>query len=103
MFRLAALTILGVLLCIPAAAAADGFPRHPDPGAVRAPAGVPSSYVFTHHGWFHPSCVVRIGEDEVVGADTVAAAPTVPRTFPRRWVQLVVTFNPTPIIVPPTL
>lgn len=72
MVRLAALTIFGSLLVIPAAAvAADAFARHPERGGVPAPSGVPSSYVFTHHGWFHPSCVVRIREDEVVGADQV--------------------------------
>jgi MYXO-CTERM domain-containing protein len=70
--RLAALTIFGSFLVIPAAAlAADDAARHPGPGAIPAPAGVPASYVFTHHGWFHPSCVVRIREDEVVGADQV--------------------------------
>jgi MYXO-CTERM domain-containing protein len=75
--RLAALTIFGSFLVIsslviPAAAlAADDAARHPEPGAISAPAGVPASYVFTHHGWFHPSCVVRIREDEVVGADQV--------------------------------
>ena len=70
--RLAALAIFGSLLVVPAAVvAADAGERHPQPGAMRAPAGVPSFYVFTHHGWFHPSCVVRIGEDEVVGADKV--------------------------------
>ena len=69
---LAALAVSGALLVVPATAvAADAPARHPEPGAVRAPAGVPSSYVFTHHGWFHPSCVVRIGEDEEVGADQV--------------------------------
>ena len=47
--------------------------RHPQPGAgaMSAPAGVPAAYVFTHHGWFHPSCVVRVQSDEVVGADLV--------------------------------
>jgi len=69
--RLAALTVLGSLLAIPGAAAADIAAPHPERGAMTAPAGVPASYVFTHHGWFHPSCVVRIGEDEVVGADRV--------------------------------
>src|SRR5579871_3539121 len=69
---LAGLTIFGALLVAPAAVVAANAPaRHPEPGAVRAPAGVPSSYLFTHHGWFHPSCVVRIGEDEEVGADRV--------------------------------
>ena len=40
-------------------------------GAVSAPAGVPAGYVFTHHGWFHPSCVLGVGEGETVGADLV--------------------------------
>ena len=51
------------------------FPRdrHPQPGteAIPAPSGVPATYVFTHHGWFHPSCVVRVQSDEVAGADLV--------------------------------
>ena len=37
----------------------------------RRRAGVPAAYVFTHNGWFHPSCVVRVQSDEVVGADLV--------------------------------
>jgi hypothetical protein len=47
--------------------------RHPQPdaGGILAPSGVPATYVFTHHGWFHPSCVVRVQSDEVVGADLV--------------------------------
>ncbi len=47
--------------------------RYPQPGAggIMAPSGVPASYVFTHHGWFHPSCVVRVQSDEVIGADLV--------------------------------
>ena len=47
--------------------------RHPQSGtgAILAPSGVPAAYVFTHHGWFHPSCVVRVQSDEVVGADLV--------------------------------
>ncbi len=59
------------------AARADAPPgsaeRHPQPGAgaIPAPAGVPAAYVFTHHGWFHPSCVVRVQSDEIVGADLV--------------------------------
>ena len=53
--------------------APPGAERHPQPGAgaMPAPAGVPAAYVFTHHGWFHPSCVVRLQSDEVVGADLV--------------------------------
>jgi hypothetical protein len=35
------------------------------------PAAVPSGYVLTHHGWFHPSCVVVVGNEEIVGADRV--------------------------------
>src|SRR5580658_5213536 len=47
--------------------------RHPQPGpgTIAAPPGVPAAYVFTHHGWFHPSCVARVQSDEVVGADLV--------------------------------
>jgi len=35
------------------------------------PAGVPAEYVLTHNGFFHPSCVVRVNSDEVVGRDLV--------------------------------
>lgn len=45
--------------------------RHPASGPVPAPPGVPASYVLTHNGWFHSSCVVRVRSDEVVGADRV--------------------------------
>jgi MYXO-CTERM domain-containing protein len=55
------------------ARAADGADRHPQrgAGAIAAPPGVPAAYVFTHSGWFHPSCVVRVRSDEVVEADGV--------------------------------
>ena len=55
------------------AAAAEEAARHPQSGAggVVAPPGVPATYVLTHNGWFHPSCVVRVQSDEVVGADRV--------------------------------
>jgi hypothetical protein len=52
--------------------AAAGGPAR---AAVSAPASVPSGYVFTHHGWFHPSCVVRVGEGESVGSDLMLRAP----------------------------
>ena len=60
--------------------------RHPAAGAIPAPPGVPASYVLTHNGWFHSSCVVRVRSDEVVGADrrNSAARTTVPRTSPSR-------------------
>jgi MYXO-CTERM domain-containing protein len=35
------------------------------------PAGVPSDYVLTHNGFFHPSCVVTVESDEIVGGDGV--------------------------------
>jgi len=35
------------------------------------PAGVPESYILTHNGFFHPSCVVAVEPDEIVGADRV--------------------------------
>src|ERR1700722_6717089 len=37
----------------------------------RKPTGVPADYVLTHSGFFHPSCVVTVSADEVVGADGV--------------------------------
>ena len=50
--------------------AADRHPRHLLSPA-RKPAGVPADYVLTHSGFFHPSCVVIVGANEVVGADGV--------------------------------
>jgi hypothetical protein len=47
--------------------------RHP-PGLLSPaskPAGVPSNYVLTHNGFFHPSCVVTVRSDESVGSDLV--------------------------------
>ncbi|HVV53220.1 MAG TPA: hypothetical protein VHO06_26415, partial [Polyangia bacterium] len=62
--------LVGALLLSSAAVARANDDRHPAPG-LAAPAGVPASYVLTHSGWFHPSCVVRVRSDEVVGADMV--------------------------------
>ncbi len=56
------------------ALAADGTSdRHPRDllSPAHKPAGVPSEYVLTHSGFFHPSCVVTVGSDEVVGSDLV--------------------------------
>ena len=41
------------------------------PSASARPLGVPADYVFTRHGWFHPSCVISVGSDEAVGPDLV--------------------------------
>ncbi len=56
----------------PASASSHRADRHPRRGSlIRKPAGVPPEYVFTHNGFFHPSCVVSIQPDEVLGADLV--------------------------------
>src|SRR5579863_308762 len=68
--RLAAISIAGILLLF-AGMAVAGEARHPERGVIAPPAGVPAAYVLTHNGWFHPSCVVRIASDEIVGADMV--------------------------------
>ena len=65
-----ALASMAATLPLSAPAAADE-PRHPAPGTLAAPAGVPAAYILTHSGWFHPSCVVRVRSDEIVGADMV--------------------------------
>ena len=65
----AAMSIAGLVSS--AGAAAAGEARHPEPGTIPAPPGVPASYVLTHSGWFHPSCVVRVRSDEAVGADRI--------------------------------
>jgi hypothetical protein len=63
--------VLAALLVAWAGAARAAETRHPEPGTIPTPAGVPASYVLTHNGWFHPSCVVRVRSDETVGADLV--------------------------------
>src|SRR6202042_3326577 len=35
--------------------------------SVRRPAGVPSEYVLTPNGFLHPSCVISVRSDEVLG------------------------------------
>lgn len=47
----------------------DGHGHHLTSGS--RPDGVPADFVRTHHGWFHPSCVVTVASDEVVGPDLV--------------------------------
>src|SRR5580700_2004751 len=37
----------------------------------RKPAGVPASYVLTHNGFFHPSCVVTVSSGDSLGGDMV--------------------------------
>jgi hypothetical protein len=52
--------------------AASTWNRHPRvPTAAAKPAGVPDDYVFTHNGFFHPSCVFTLRNDEIAGADFV--------------------------------
>src|ERR1700753_1204998 len=68
---LIATPIAGALGLPGLARAAAGEARHPEPGAIPAPPGVPPTDVLTHSGWFHPSCVVRVRDDERVGADRV--------------------------------
>ena len=33
------------------------------------PSGVPTNYVFTHHGFFHPSCVIHVNNGETINSD----------------------------------
>jgi hypothetical protein len=54
------------------------------------PSGVPSSYVSTRHGFFHPSCVVKLRSDESIDNDGVirdlaggVRERVAPCTFPR--------------------
>ena len=76
--RNGAATWVGLLFSIASASAARASTTDPMAGrhnhhlrAVSRPAGVPSDYVLTHHGWFHPSCVISVDSDETVGADLV--------------------------------
>ncbi len=41
----------------------------------RKPAAVPSNYVLTHNGFFHPSCVVTVASGDVIGSDGVVRGP----------------------------
>ncbi|HET6282975.1 MAG TPA: hypothetical protein VFH73_18585 [Polyangia bacterium] len=61
---------------LPVAARADSGPGSFDRHAVLVrpvakPQGVPASYVFTRHGFFHPSCVVKLRADESIDNDGV--------------------------------
>jgi hypothetical protein len=50
----------------------SGMDRHPARFSPRRkPSGVPADYVLTRSGFFHPSCVITVDSDEVVGADLV--------------------------------
>lgn len=42
---------------------------------VKRPPGVPADYVLTHHGFFHPSCVVSVASGDTVGEDAPCAYP----------------------------
>lgn len=35
------------------------------------PVNVPEEYVLTHSGFFHPSCVITVDDDEVIGDDAI--------------------------------
>jgi hypothetical protein len=48
-------------------------PRHHE--GRRKPATVPADYVFTHNGFFHPSCVIALQPDEVMGRDFSIRGP----------------------------
>ncbi len=64
----ACLTALGV----GRGASADDWDRHPQHASpLVKPAGVPSDYVITRNGFFHPSCVVALRSDEAWGRDLV--------------------------------
>jgi MYXO-CTERM domain-containing protein len=68
-------TFVGCVTTVCSVASADDLkwdrhPRRANP-AQQKPAGVPSDYVLTHNGFFHPSCVVSIRSDEVLGTDSV--------------------------------
>src|SRR5450755_3249175 len=66
--------VLASLTCPSKGSAVErALDRHPTNllSPARRPMGVPANYVLTHNGFFHPSCVVIVGADEVVGADRV--------------------------------
>jgi hypothetical protein len=76
MSKARALMVLGVVLgsglaASTAAAAPIKFDRHPPHPVRTLPAHVPAGYVFTHNGFFHPSCVYTLRSDEVVSRDLV--------------------------------
>src|SRR6266849_7126561 len=60
------------LAAAPIARAEEPWNRHPHlPNVQQKAAGVPADYVFTHNGFFHPSCVIALHSDEVLGRDLV--------------------------------
>jgi hypothetical protein len=64
--------VLSIASVRDAAADESAFDRHPRvASSVRKPAGVPSNYLLTPNGFFHPSCVIAIRSDEVWGSDLV--------------------------------
>jgi hypothetical protein len=71
---LATVAILSAMSLLPGAARADSRPGSLDRHAVLArpvakPQGVPPSYVFTRHGFFDPSCVIKLQADESIDND----------------------------------
>jgi hypothetical protein len=50
---------------------------------VTRPAGVPADYVVTPAGFFHPSCVVSVKEDETVAGGKITKANGVARDVPK--------------------
>jgi hypothetical protein len=68
-----AIGVAMLLASFAALAEGEGIDRHPHHllSPAHRPAGVPVDYVLTHNGFFHPSCVVTVASDEVVGADLV--------------------------------
>lgn len=75
----AALVRASAFLCLLASvhvARADGLAsRHPPRVVRKKPASVPADYVLTRNGFFHPSCVIVVQSDEVVGADLSIRGP----------------------------
>lgn len=74
--RLATLAILSSTLLRPVAARAESRPGSLERHAVQVrpvakPQGVPASYVFTRHGFFDPSCVIKLRADESIDNDGI--------------------------------
>lgn len=71
------------LASIGALALGLGFAGRANAAPASLPRGVPAGFVATPNGYFHPSCVVEIGEDEKVRSDgTVGSAKGGQRVIP---------------------
>ncbi|HJV67678.1 hypothetical protein [Ideonella sp.] len=73
--RICTTLFMAMVIAGPVAAAAPALTQVSELNAAGRPAGVPLDYVVTPHGFFHPSCVGQLGEDERLAADGSVVRP----------------------------